>query len=105
MYLVLIFFIYRYVDGRVLCALANGTVVVFRRDSNGRWDLSKYHSVTLGPPQNAARCLVSVNSKRVWCGYKNKVHIIHPRSLVVIVSTVINQNIIFLIRKHIINLF
>ncbi|XP_026812743.1 JNK-interacting protein 3 isoform X3 [Rhopalosiphum maidis] len=73
-----------YVDGRVLCALANGTVVVFRRDDEGRWDLSKYHSVTLGPPQNAARCLVSVNSKRVWCGYKNKVHIIHPRSLVVI---------------------
>ncbi|CAH1726033.1 unnamed protein product [Aphis gossypii] len=73
-----------YVDGRVLCALANGTVVVFRRDNEGRWDLSKYHSVTLGPPQNAARCLVSVNSKRVWCGYKNKVHIIHPRSLVVI---------------------
>ncbi|XP_025413957.1 JNK-interacting protein 3 isoform X3 [Sipha flava] len=75
-----------YVDGRVLCALANGTVVVFRRDLDGRWDLSKYYSVTLGPPQNAARCLVSVNSKRVWCGYKNKVHIIHPRSLVVIHS-------------------
>ncbi|VVC26844.1 Hypothetical protein CINCED_3A014496 [Cinara cedri] len=73
-----------YVDGRVLCALANGTVVVFRRNDDGQWDLSKYHSVTLGPPQNAARCLVSVNSKRVWCGYKNKVHIIHPRSLVVI---------------------
>lgn len=80
-----------YVDGRVLCALANGTVVVFRRDVDGRWDLSKYHSVTLGPPQNAARCLVSVNSKRVWCGYKNKVHIIHPRSLVVIVSIAITM--------------
>lgn len=63
---------------------------MFCRDSDGRWDLSKYHSVTLGPPQNAARCLVSVNGKRVWCGYKNKVHIIHPRSLVVIVSVIIN---------------
>ncbi|XP_050419559.1 JNK-interacting protein 3 isoform X3 [Adelges cooleyi] len=73
-----------YVDSRVLCALANGTVVVFQRDADGCWDLSKYYSVTLGPPQNAARCLVSVNSKRVWCGYKNKIHILHPRSLVVI---------------------
>jgi len=89
----MIFFIFSYVDGRVLCALANGTVVVFRRDDDGRWDLSKYHSVTLGPPQNAARCLVSVNSKRVWCGYKNKVHIIHPRSLVVIVCIIITYNI------------
>ncbi|XP_050539703.1 JNK-interacting protein 3 [Daktulosphaira vitifoliae] len=73
-----------YVDGRVLCALANGTVVLFQRDMDGCWDLSKYHSVTLGSPQCAARCLVSVNSKRVWCGYKNKIHIIHPRTLMVI---------------------
>lgn len=88
--------------------MANGTVVVFRRDDEGRWDLSKYHSVTLGPPQNAARCLVSVNSKRVWCGYKNKVHIIHPRSLVVIVCIININNLwydIFEIKYIIMKLF
>ncbi|KAF5271032.1 hypothetical protein FQR65_LT05382 [Abscondita terminalis] len=62
-----------HVDGRVVVALANGTVAVFKRDIEGEWDLSQYHLVQLGLPQHSIRCL-SVVGDKVWCGYRNKVH-------------------------------
>lgn len=71
--------------GRVVCALANGTVAVFKRDPDGQWDLTKYHSVCLGSDKFAVRCLAVVNS-RVWCGYKNKIHVLEPKTLTVLVS-------------------
>ncbi|RZF40125.1 hypothetical protein LSTR_LSTR011253 [Laodelphax striatellus] len=71
-----------HVSGRVLCALANGTVAVFRRGPDGQWDLSKYHVVDLGPPINSIRCLIAVHSK-VWCGYKNRIHVLDPKTLAV----------------------
>jgi hypothetical protein len=71
--------------GKVICALANGTVAVFKRDPDGQWDLTKYHSVCLGSDRFAVRCLAVVNS-RVWCGYKNKIHILEPKTLTVLVS-------------------
>lgn len=70
----------------MLCALADGTVAVFRRGMDGEWDLSKYHLVNLGPPQHSIRCLITVHSK-VWCGYKNRIHVLDPSTLVVQVST------------------
>lgn len=76
----------RHVSGRVLCALADGTVAVFRRGLDGQWDLSKYHLVNLGPPQHSIRCLISVHSK-VWCGYKNRIHVLDPSTLVVQVNS------------------
>ncbi|XP_039287674.1 C-Jun-amino-terminal kinase-interacting protein 4 isoform X5 [Nilaparvata lugens] len=71
-----------HVSGRVLCALANGTVAVFRRGPDGQWDLSRYHVVDLGPPINSIRCLIAVHSK-VWCGYKNRIHVLDPKTLAV----------------------
>ncbi|XP_046681612.1 JNK-interacting protein 3 isoform X6 [Homalodisca vitripennis] len=71
-----------HVSGRVLCALADGTVAVFRRGLDGQWDLSKYHLVNLGPPQYSIRCLISVHNK-VWCGYKNRIHVLDPKTMVV----------------------
>ncbi|XP_044599561.1 JNK-interacting protein 3 isoform X3 [Cotesia glomerata] len=67
-----------HIQGRVLVALADGTVVIFRRGSDGQWDLSKYHVITLGSPQHAIRCMTSVSGKTVWCGYRNKIHVIDP---------------------------
>jgi hypothetical protein len=29
-------------------ALANGTLAIFRRQTNGEWDLKSYHLLTLG---------------------------------------------------------
>ena len=62
--------------------MADATVVVFRRGLDGQWDLSKYHVVDLGPPAQSIRCLVKVYNK-VWCGYKNRIHVLDPRTLLV----------------------
>lgn len=70
----------RHVHGRVLAALANGTVVVFRRGLDGQWNLNNYHIVDLGPQHHSIRCMVTVHG-RVWCGYRNKIHVLDPRSL------------------------
>ncbi|XP_034254464.1 JNK-interacting protein 3 isoform X4 [Thrips palmi] len=69
-----------HIHGRVLAALANGTVVVFRRGLDGQWNLNNYHIVDLGPQHHSIRCMVSVHG-RVWCGYRNKIHVLDPRSL------------------------
>lgn len=75
----------RHVNGRVVVALANGTVAIFKRDPEGEWDLSKYHVVQLGVPQHSVRRIAAVGDK-VWCGIKNMVHILEPRSLKIIHS-------------------
>ncbi|XP_018304982.1 JNK-interacting protein 3 isoform X3 [Mycetomoellerius zeteki] len=70
-----------HVQGRVLVALADGTVTIFRRGIDGQWDLSQYHVITLGSPQHSIRCMTAVSGKTVWCGYRNKIHVIDPISM------------------------
>ncbi|XP_020278257.1 JNK-interacting protein 3 isoform X5 [Pseudomyrmex gracilis] len=70
-----------HVQGRVLVALADGTVTIFRRGADGQWDLSQYHVITLGSPQHSIRCMAAVSGKTVWCGYRNKIHVIDPISM------------------------
>nr|XP_012139232.1 PREDICTED: JNK-interacting protein 3 isoform X1 [Megachile rotundata]XP_012139233.1 PREDICTED: JNK-interacting protein 3 isoform X1 [Megachile rotundata]XP_012139234.1 PREDICTED: JNK-interacting protein 3 isoform X1 [Megachile rotundata]XP_012139235.1 PREDICTED: JNK-interacting protein 3 isoform X1 [Megachile rotundata] len=67
-----------HVQGRVLVALADGTVALFRRGADGQWDLSQYHVITLGSPQHSIRCMTAVSGRTVWCGYRNKIHVIDP---------------------------
>ncbi|XP_016843465.1 JNK-interacting protein 3 isoform X2 [Nasonia vitripennis] len=70
-----------HIQGRVLVALADGTVAIFKRGVDGQWDLSQYHVITLGSPQHSIRCMSVVLGKTVWCGYRNKIHVIDPISL------------------------
>ncbi|XP_076178875.1 JNK-interacting protein syd isoform X5 [Ptiloglossa arizonensis] len=72
-----------HVQGRVLVALADGTVALFKRGADGQWDLSQYHVITLGSPQHSIRCMTAVSGKTVWCGYRNKIHVIDPVSMTV----------------------
>nr|XP_033322752.1 JNK-interacting protein 3 isoform X7 [Megalopta genalis] len=72
-----------HVQGRVLVALADGSVALFRRGIDGQWDLSQYHVITLGNPQHSIRCMTAVSGKTVWCGYRNKIHVIDPVSMTV----------------------
>ncbi|XP_015604711.1 JNK-interacting protein 3 isoform X6 [Cephus cinctus] len=67
-----------HVQGRVLIALADGTIAIFQRGSDGQWDLSQHHIITLGSPQHSIRCMTAVTGKTVWCGYRNKIHVIDP---------------------------
>ena len=66
--------------GRVLAALADGTVAIFHRKPNGRWDLSNYHLLDLGRPHHSIRCMTPVHDF-VWCGYRNKIQVINPRTM------------------------
>lgn len=36
------------VESRVVVALANGCLAIFRRQTSGEWDLNNYHLLTLG---------------------------------------------------------
>ncbi|KAM4634303.1 C-Jun-amino-terminal kinase-interacting protein 3 [Polymixia lowei] len=70
-----------HVKGRVLVALADGTLAIFHRsEADGQWDLSNYHLMDLGRPHHSIRCMAVVHDK-VWCGYKNKIHVIQPKSM------------------------
>ncbi|XP_061850396.1 C-Jun-amino-terminal kinase-interacting protein 3 isoform X17 [Colius striatus] len=69
-----------HVKGRVLVALADGTLAIFHRAEDGQWDLSNYHLMDLGHTHHSIRCMAVVYD-RVWCGYKNKIHVIQPKTM------------------------
>uniref|UniRef100_A0A646QFG0 C-jun-amino-terminal kinase-interacting protein 3 n=1 Tax=Hemiscolopendra marginata TaxID=943146 RepID=A0A646QFG0_9MYRI len=74
-----------HVKGRVLVALADGTVAIFRRGTDGQWDLSNYHLLDLGKPHHSIRCMVVVQNQ-VWCGYRNRIHVVEPKTMKIIKS-------------------
>ena len=76
------FLSFRHVRGRVMAALANGSVAIFHRAPDGQWDLLNYHLLDLGKPQASIRCMIRVHNK-VWCGYRNKIFEINPRTMTV----------------------
>ncbi|XP_072337864.1 LOW QUALITY PROTEIN: C-Jun-amino-terminal kinase-interacting protein 3 [Scyliorhinus torazame] len=69
-----------HVKGRVLVALNDGTLAIFHRAEDGQWDLSNYHLMDLQRPNHSIRCMAVVHDK-VWCGYKNKIHVIQPKTM------------------------
>merc|ERR1719361_843020 len=72
-----------HVKGRVMAALADGTIAIFHRcPVDGQWDLLNYHLLDLGKPQASIRCMIRVHNK-VWCGYRNKIFEINPRTMTV----------------------
>ncbi|OQV18442.1 C-Jun-amino-terminal kinase-interacting protein 3 [Hypsibius exemplaris] len=70
-----------HIRGRVFASLADGTVAVFHRAADGSWDSENYHQLSLGQPDHAIRSMVAVRNEVVWCGCKNKVHVIDPITL------------------------
>ncbi|XP_053298499.1 sperm associated antigen 9a isoform X2 [Pleuronectes platessa] len=69
-----------HVKGRVLVALADGTLAIFHRNINGQWDLTNYHLLDLGRPHHSIRCMTVVHDK-VWCGYRNKIYVVQPKAM------------------------
>jgi hypothetical protein len=61
-------------------SMANGTVAIFKRDSEGQWDVSGYHLVDWGQPHHSIRCL-SVVHDDIWCGFRNKIYVLDVTSL------------------------
>ncbi|CAN8012087.1 unnamed protein product, partial [Ixodes pacificus] len=73
-----------HVKGRVFAALADGTVAIFHRKQGKSklWDLKNYHLLDLGKPHHSIRCLTVAHTK-VWCGYRNRIHVVNPKTLTV----------------------
>uniref|UniRef100_A0A8C1QHK0 C-Jun-amino-terminal kinase-interacting protein 4 n=1 Tax=Cyprinus carpio TaxID=7962 RepID=A0A8C1QHK0_CYPCA len=69
-----------HVKGRVLVALADGTLAIFHRGLDSQWDLTNYHLLDLGRPHHSIRCMTIVHDK-VWCGYRNKIYVIQPKAM------------------------
>ncbi|XP_028844614.1 C-Jun-amino-terminal kinase-interacting protein 4 isoform X4 [Denticeps clupeoides] len=69
-----------HVKGRVLVALADGTLAIFHRGEDGQWDLTNYHLLDLGRPHHSIRCMTVVHDK-VWCGYRNKIYVVLPKAM------------------------
>ncbi|XP_026021029.1 sperm associated antigen 9a isoform X2 [Astatotilapia calliptera] len=69
-----------HVKGRVLVALADGTLAIFHRGIDGQWDLTNYHLLDLGRPHHSIRCMTVVHDN-VWCGYRNKIYVIQPKAM------------------------
>uniref|UniRef100_A0A671QDX8 C-Jun-amino-terminal kinase-interacting protein 4 n=1 Tax=Sinocyclocheilus anshuiensis TaxID=1608454 RepID=A0A671QDX8_9TELE len=69
-----------HVKGRVLVALADGTLAIFHRGVDGQWDLTNYHLLDLGRPHHSIRCMTVVHDK-VWCGYRNKIFVVQPKAM------------------------
>ncbi|XP_055689696.1 JNK-interacting protein 3 isoform X2 [Lutzomyia longipalpis] len=69
-----------HVECRVVAALANGKIAVFRRALDGQWDLRSYHLVTLGCPKQSVRCLAVIGDK-IWAAHRNKIYIVDPITL------------------------
>lgn len=74
-----------HIESRVVVALANAQLAVFRRQTDGQWDLNNYHLVTLGDKNHAIRCLC-VAGEKIWAAHRNKIFIIDPISLNIIHS-------------------
>ena len=53
--------------GRVLAALANGSIAIFHRSpaADGQWDLTNYHLLDLGKPRQSIRCMIQVGGPGV----------------------------------------
>uniref|UniRef100_A0A452VAA4 Mitogen-activated protein kinase 8 interacting protein 3 n=1 Tax=Ursus maritimus TaxID=29073 RepID=A0A452VAA4_URSMA len=58
-----------HVKGRVLVALADGTLAIFHRGEDGQWDLSNYHLMDLGHPHHSIRCCATASgaATRIRC--------------------------------------
>ncbi|XP_071062909.1 C-Jun-amino-terminal kinase-interacting protein 4 isoform X4 [Pseudochaenichthys georgianus] len=69
-----------HVKGRVLVGLSDGTLAIFHRGVDGQWDLTNYHLLDLGRPHHSIRCMTVVHDK-VWCGYRNKIHVVQPQAM------------------------
>ncbi|MEE6483188.1 hypothetical protein FKM82_013461 [Ascaphus truei] len=64
---------------RVIATLGDGTLAIFSRNADRKWDLENSKVMDLGRPQQSIRCSVAVHSE-VWCGYRNRIYIVEPRT-------------------------
>ncbi|XP_066288022.1 rho guanine nucleotide exchange factor 17-like isoform X1 [Branchiostoma lanceolatum] len=71
-----------YLDNKVFVSLANGDMVVYRREPGCGWDLQQPITLTIGNVNSPITRMLAV-AGRVWCGCQNNIMIMNTTSLTV----------------------
>uniref|UniRef100_A0A670Z7N5 Uncharacterized protein n=1 Tax=Pseudonaja textilis TaxID=8673 RepID=A0A670Z7N5_PSETE len=73
-------------QGRVVAALADGSLAIFHRNADRNWELFSPRMVQLGRPRRSIRCIIPVFNW-LWCGYGNRIYVLDPRTARIQVMT------------------
>uniref|UniRef100_A0A8C5S3W7 Uncharacterized protein n=1 Tax=Laticauda laticaudata TaxID=8630 RepID=A0A8C5S3W7_LATLA len=73
-------------QGRVVAALADGSLAIFHRNADRNWELYSPRLVQLGRPRRSIRCIIPVFNW-LWCGYGNRIYVLDPRTARIQVMT------------------
>lgn len=80
-----------YLDNKVFVSLANGDLIVYRRDLDGQWDTEHPYTRTLGSATYPISKMHAVAGK-LWCGSQNNICIVNPLTLKIEHQFVVNPD-------------
>ncbi|CAC5403337.1 ARHGEF17 [Mytilus coruscus] len=69
-----------YLDNKVFVSLANGDLIVYKRDTEGIWDTENPYTRTIGTVTSPINRMLAVAGK-LWCGCQNMINVINPLTL------------------------
>lgn len=80
-YLLIIYqYYFSYLDNKVFVSLANGDLIVYKRDTEGIWDTENPYTRTIGSGAAPINKMLAVAGK-LWCGCQNMINVINPLTL------------------------
>lgn len=77
--------IHRHLDTRVFASLANGDIIVYRRDVSGGWNVADRQVVSISTAAAPVTKMMAVAGK-LWCAAMNTIRVLNTSSLQVEVS-------------------
>lgn len=75
----------RHLDNRVFASLANGDIIIYRRDLSGGWNVAERQIVSISNAAAPVTKMMAVAGK-LWCAAMNTVRVLSTVSLQVEVS-------------------
>jgi hypothetical protein len=90
MSLILIYFVSQNSE-RVIVGLADGSAAIFKRNLMNNWDLKNFQLINFDKPHHSIRCLSNVY-ENVWCGCRNKIFVLNPVELKILVRIAFSLN-------------
>ncbi|ESP04423.1 hypothetical protein LOTGIDRAFT_170816 [Lottia gigantea] len=80
-----------YLDNKVFVSLANGDLIVYKRDQEGLWDTENPYTRTIGSSSSPIAKMLAVAGK-LWCGCQNTIYVINPLTLGIEKSFIVNMD-------------
>lgn len=76
-----------HLDNRVFASLANGDIIIYRRDMSGEWNAAERQVVSISTAAAPVTKMMAVAGK-LWCATLNTVRVLNTATLQVEVSDV-----------------